>query len=160
MDMTVITNHAAMLLTVIALLVALTNIVVEVLKKLTWNKIPTDLLAIIVAVALTMLAFFASIRRLRAFRVTLSAFMVIRPQRGQAKCPSCCFSVNCSMIALLRSSFIASSLLHGRFNTADCFFQRTDRILQVGNGLVRFLVPFTALQVLRHIISVFFFLLL
>lgn len=59
MDMTVITNHAAMLLTVIAMLVALTNIVVEVLKKLTWNKIPTDLLAIIVAVALTMLAFFA-----------------------------------------------------------------------------------------------------
>lgn len=59
MDMTVVTNYAATLLTVIAILVALTNIVVEVLKKLTWNKIPTDLLAIIVAVALTMLAFFA-----------------------------------------------------------------------------------------------------
>lgn len=59
MDTTVITNHAAMLLTAIALLVALTNIVVEVLKKLTWNKIPTDLLAILVAVVLTMLAFFA-----------------------------------------------------------------------------------------------------
>ena len=59
MDMTVVTNYAATLLTVIAVLVALTNIVVEVLKKLTWNKIPTDLLAIIVAVALTMLAFFA-----------------------------------------------------------------------------------------------------
>lgn len=59
MDMAVVTNYAATLLTVIAVLVALTNIVVEVLKKLTWNKIPTDLLAIIVAVALTMLAFFA-----------------------------------------------------------------------------------------------------
>lgn len=59
MDMTIVTNYAATLLTVIAVLVALTNIVVEVLKKLTWNKIPTDLLAIIVAVALTMLAFFA-----------------------------------------------------------------------------------------------------
>lgn len=59
MDMTVVTNYAATLLTVIAVLVALTNIVVEVLKKLTWNKIPTDLLAIIVAVSLTMLAFFA-----------------------------------------------------------------------------------------------------
>lgn len=59
MDTTVITNHVAMLLTAIALLVALTNIVVEVLKKLTWNKIPTDLLAILVAVVLTMLAFFA-----------------------------------------------------------------------------------------------------
>ena len=59
MDMTVVTNYAATLLTVIAVLVALTNVVVEVLKKLTWNKIPTDLLAIIVAVALTMLAFFA-----------------------------------------------------------------------------------------------------
>ena len=59
MDMTVVTNYAATLLTVIAVLVALPNVVVEVLKKLTWNKIPTDLLAIIVAVALTMLAFFA-----------------------------------------------------------------------------------------------------
>ena len=59
MDMTIVTNYAATLLTVIAVLVALTNIVVEVRKKLTWNKIPTDLLAIIVAVALTMLAFFA-----------------------------------------------------------------------------------------------------
>ena len=59
MDMTVVTNYAATLLTVIAVLVALTNVVLEVLKKLTWNKIPTDLLAIIVAVALTMLAFFA-----------------------------------------------------------------------------------------------------
>lgn len=59
MDMTIVTNYAATLLTVIAILVALTNIVVEVLKKLTWNKIPTDLLAIIVAVALTMIAFFA-----------------------------------------------------------------------------------------------------
>ena len=52
-------DYAATLLTVIAVLVALTNIVVEVLKKVTWNLIPTDLLAVLVAMVLTLLAFFA-----------------------------------------------------------------------------------------------------
>ena len=59
MDMTILTDRLATLMIVIAVLVALTNIVVEVLKKLTMNKLPTDLLAILVAMALTLLAFFA-----------------------------------------------------------------------------------------------------
>lgn len=47
------------LMGIIGILVALTNIVVEVLKKLTWEKIPTNIVAVVVAVALTLLAFFA-----------------------------------------------------------------------------------------------------
>lgn len=44
---------AALILTVT------TNIIVQVLKKLTWEKIPTNILAFIVAMAVTLLAFFA-----------------------------------------------------------------------------------------------------
>ena len=47
------------LLLIVGVLVILTNIVVEVLKKLTWDKMPTNLLAILVAVVLTLVAFFA-----------------------------------------------------------------------------------------------------
>ena len=41
----------------IGVLVVLTNIIVEVLKKMTWDKVPTNILAILVA--LTLVAFFA-----------------------------------------------------------------------------------------------------
>ena len=44
---------AALILTVI------TNIITQVLKKLTWEKIPTNVLAFIVAMVVTLLAFFA-----------------------------------------------------------------------------------------------------
>ena len=37
----------------------LTNIVVQVLKKATWGKLPTNILAIIVSMALTLVTFFA-----------------------------------------------------------------------------------------------------
>lgn len=47
------------LLTMIGLLVALTNIITEVIKKVTWDKIPTSLLAVIVSLVLTLVAFFA-----------------------------------------------------------------------------------------------------
>lgn len=43
----------------IGALVVVTNIVVEVVKKATWDKLPTNLLAVIVALALTLAAFFA-----------------------------------------------------------------------------------------------------
>ncbi len=36
-----------------------TNIIVEVLKKLTWEKLPTNILAFAVAMAVTLLAFLA-----------------------------------------------------------------------------------------------------
>lgn len=41
------------------ILVVVTNIVVQVLKKLTWDKLPTNILAVIIAMALTLAAFFA-----------------------------------------------------------------------------------------------------
>lgn len=49
----------SIIITIIGVLVALTNIVVEVVKKSTWDKLPTNVLALIVAVALTLAAGFA-----------------------------------------------------------------------------------------------------
>ena len=49
MDMSVI-------ITIIGVLVALTNVIVEVTKKATWDKIPTNILALIVAIVLTLAA--------------------------------------------------------------------------------------------------------
>ncbi len=54
-----LTNHLTTLMLIIGVLVVLTNIVVEVLKKALWDKIPTNLLAIIVAIVLTLVAFLA-----------------------------------------------------------------------------------------------------
>lgn len=51
-------NISALMVT-IGVLVVLTNIIVEVLKKMTWDKVPTNILAILVALALTLVAFFA-----------------------------------------------------------------------------------------------------
>jgi len=47
------------LITVVGALVALVNIITEVLKKVTWNKIPSSLLAVITSLVLTVAAFFA-----------------------------------------------------------------------------------------------------
>lgn len=47
------------LLIVVAVATVLVNIIVEVLKKITWDLIPTNLLAFIVAEVITLLAFFA-----------------------------------------------------------------------------------------------------
>lgn len=47
------------LILIIGALVAVTNVIVEVVKKLTWDKLPTNILATIVAVVLTMVSFFA-----------------------------------------------------------------------------------------------------
>lgn len=40
-------------------LVVVTNIITQVLKKLTWDKLPTNILAVLIAMALTLAAFFA-----------------------------------------------------------------------------------------------------
>ena len=45
---------AALILTVI------TNIITQVVKKITWDKIPTNILAVVVAMAVTLVAFFAA----------------------------------------------------------------------------------------------------
>ena len=41
----------SVIITIVGVLVALTNIIVEVAKKATWEKLPTNILALIVAVA-------------------------------------------------------------------------------------------------------------
>lgn len=57
--MTEITTLVPKLLLIVGVLVILTNIIVEVLKKMTWDKMPTNLLAIVVSLVLTLVAFFA-----------------------------------------------------------------------------------------------------
>lgn len=49
----------SVIITIAGVLVALTNVIVEVAKKATWDKLPTNILALIVAVALTLAAGFA-----------------------------------------------------------------------------------------------------
>lgn len=46
------------LLTIIGILVAFTNLAVQVIKKITWDKIPTQLLAFIVAQICSVLGLF------------------------------------------------------------------------------------------------------
>ncbi|WP_304964963.1 hypothetical protein [uncultured Oscillibacter sp.] len=48
-----------LLLPLVLVLMVVTNIITEVLKKLTWEKMPTNLLAFLVAMVVTLLAFFA-----------------------------------------------------------------------------------------------------
>jgi len=49
----------SVIISIIGGLVALTNVIVEVTKKATWNKLPTNVLALVVAIALTLAAGFA-----------------------------------------------------------------------------------------------------
>lgn len=44
----------AFLITIIGVLVALTNVITEVVKKLTWDKMPTNVLAVVVGELLTV----------------------------------------------------------------------------------------------------------
>lgn len=52
-------EYMSTLIPIIGVLVALTNIIVEVVKKLTWDKVPTNIVATLIAEALTLVAFFA-----------------------------------------------------------------------------------------------------
>ena len=49
----------SVILPVVLALMIVTNIIVQVLKDLTWGKLPTNVLAFIVAMAVTLLAFVA-----------------------------------------------------------------------------------------------------
>lgn len=44
----------AFIITIIGVLVALTNVITEVIKKLTWDKMPTNVLAVVVGELLTL----------------------------------------------------------------------------------------------------------
>lgn len=49
----------SVILTIVGVLVVITNIMVQVLKRVTWDKLPTNILAVIISMALTLAAFFA-----------------------------------------------------------------------------------------------------
>ena len=68
----------ALFIAVIGVLVAVTNVVTEVLKKATWDKLPTNILAFIVAEALTLTAGFAycQIQSVAIVWYTVVAFVV------------------------------------------------------------------------------------
>lgn len=46
----------SVIITAVGVLVALTNIITQVLKKATWDKMPTNVVALIVSVTLTLAA--------------------------------------------------------------------------------------------------------
>ena len=50
----------SVILPVVLVLMVITNIIVEVLKKLTWGKLPSNILAFAVAMAVTLLVFLAA----------------------------------------------------------------------------------------------------
>ena len=56
-------------LLIVAILVVITNIIVQVVKKATWDKIPTNLLVVIVSMALTV-AVFLAIFQIKAVAIT------------------------------------------------------------------------------------------
>ena len=49
----------SVILSIVGVLVVVTNIITQVLKQLTWDKLPTNILAVAIAMALTLVVFFA-----------------------------------------------------------------------------------------------------
>ena len=49
----------SVILSIVGILVVVTNIITQVLKQLTWDKLPTNILAVAIAMALTLVVFFA-----------------------------------------------------------------------------------------------------
>ena len=69
----------SVILSLVGALVVVTNIIVQVLKKLTWDKLPTNLLAIIVSMLLTLAVFFAycQIKSVAVVWYTVAAAIVL-----------------------------------------------------------------------------------
>lgn len=51
--------NVSTIMPIVGVLVVIVNIVVQVLKKVTWDKIPTQILAMLVSLALTLITFAA-----------------------------------------------------------------------------------------------------
>lgn len=64
----------SVIIAVIGVLVALTNVIVEVTKKATWEKLPTNVLALIVAVVLTVAA---GIAYLQIKSIAIAWYMIV-----------------------------------------------------------------------------------
>lgn len=52
----------AVFLPVIGVLVALVNVITQVLKKATWDVMPTNILVLVISIVLTLMAFFAYVQ--------------------------------------------------------------------------------------------------
>ena len=67
------------ILGIVGALVALTNIITQVLKKLTWDKLPTNILVVIVSMVLTLAAFIAycQIETIPIMWYSVVAFIVV-----------------------------------------------------------------------------------
>lgn len=69
----------SVILGIVGVLVALTNIITQVLKRVTWGKLPTNILAVIVSMVLTLAALFAYCQ-IKAVAITwysVVAFVVV-----------------------------------------------------------------------------------
>lgn len=51
--------NIATLLSLVGVLVVVVNIITQVLKKVTWDKLPTNVMAVVISMVVTLLAFFA-----------------------------------------------------------------------------------------------------
>lgn len=71
--------YISVLLVVVGVLTTLTNVIVQVLKKATWDKLPTNLLALIVAEAMTLTAYFgvSAAKGYPVFWYTVAAAVVV-----------------------------------------------------------------------------------
>ncbi len=71
--------NLSVILSIVGVLVALTNIIAQVLKKATWEKIPTNVLVIVIAMVLTLVAFFAycSINSIKVLWYMVAAAIIL-----------------------------------------------------------------------------------
>lgn len=69
----------SVILSIVGVLVIVTNIIVQVVKKVTWDKLPTNILATLVAIVLTLAAFFAycQIKSITVMWYTVAAAVVL-----------------------------------------------------------------------------------
>lgn len=54
-----IMQYIPIMITIVGILTVVVNIIVEVLKKVTYDKIPTNLIAVVVSIALAVVTLFA-----------------------------------------------------------------------------------------------------
>ncbi len=69
----------SMILMVVFVLTIITNIITEVLKKLLWDKIPTNILVVVIAMTLTLMCFwaYAAITAVAVFWYHVAAAVIV-----------------------------------------------------------------------------------
>ena len=69
----------SIIVTIIGVLVAVTNVITQVLKKFTWGRLPTNILVVVTSMVLTVAAFFAysQIQDIAIMWYTVAAAVVV-----------------------------------------------------------------------------------